>query len=36
MINKGLRNTLEWYKKNKKFFKYIRNKNFISRLGKNR
>ena len=36
MINKGLRNTLEWYKTNKKFFKYIRKKNFISRLGKNR
>ena len=35
MINNGLRSTLEWYKTNKKFFKYIRNKNFISRLGKN-
>ena len=36
MINKGIRNTLEWYKANKKFFKFIRNKNFINRLGKNR
>ena len=36
MINKGITNTLEWYKTNKKFFKFIRNKNFINRFGKNR
>jgi dTDP-glucose 4,6-dehydratase len=36
MINKGLLRTLEWYKNNKKFFKFIRNKNFINRLGKSR
>ena len=36
MINKGITNTLEWYKTNKNFFKLIRNKNFINRFGKNR
>jgi dTDP-glucose 4,6-dehydratase len=36
MIDKGLTRTLEWYKTNKKFFKFIKNKNFIYRLGKNR
>jgi dTDP-glucose 4,6-dehydratase len=36
MINNGLINTLQWYKANKKFFKSLRNKNFINRLGKKR
>ena len=35
-INNGLINTLEWYARNKKFYKFIKNKNFKSRLGKNR
>ena len=35
-INEGLNNTLDWYKNNKEFYKFIRNKNFKRRLGKKR
>ena len=35
-INEGLSNTLDWYKNNKDFYKFIRNKNFKERLGKKR
>ena len=32
-ISKGLLRTIEWYQNNKKFYKLIKNKNFINRLG---
>ena len=32
-ISKGLLRTIEWYQNNKKFYKFIKNKNFINRLG---
>ncbi len=35
-INEGLEKTLDWYQKNKEFYKSIRNKNFKNRLGKKR
>jgi len=35
-INEGLGNTLDWYKNNIEFYKFIRNKNFKERLGKKR
>tara|TARA_B100001057_G_scaffold393432_1_gene402321 strand:+ start:3500 stop:4513 length:1014 start_codon:yes stop_codon:yes gene_type:complete len=33
-ITEGLVSTLEWYKNNKEFYKHIKNKNFVNRLGK--
>ncbi len=33
-INKGLLETIEWYKSNKRFYKSIKNKNFVTRLGR--
>ncbi len=35
-IKKGLESTFEWYKKNKKFYSLIKDKNYKSRLGKRR
>tara|TARA_B100000963_G_scaffold343492_1_gene345387 strand:- start:14254 stop:15267 length:1014 start_codon:yes stop_codon:yes gene_type:complete len=35
-INQGLSKTLDWYQKNKKFYKMIRNKNLLNRLGMKR
>ena len=35
-LNQGLIKTLKWYEKNRKFYKSLRNKNFINRLGNNR
>ena len=35
-IKKGLENTFEWYKKNKKFYRLIKDKKYKSRLGKRR
>ena len=32
-LNKGLENTIDWCIYNKKFYKFIRNKNFTNRLG---
>ena len=35
-IKKGLESTFEWYKKNKKFYTLIKDKNYKNRLGKRR
>ncbi len=33
-INEGLLKTINWYLENKKFYKFVKNKNFVTRLGK--
>ncbi len=35
-INNGLYQTIEWYKENKLFYKFVRNKNYSNRIGKKR
>ena len=35
-INNGLYRTIEWYKENKLFYKFVRNKNYSNRIGKKR